>query len=166
MKKSTLFVVFVLAAFMHCLLPHVVAPASLAQTPPQTSNLEERIARIEHGLLPPVLVKGEPRPGMNLVDRMNFYKVPGVSIAVIDQGRIAWSRGYGFADTAAKRPVTPETRFQAASISKSVAATAALHFVEEGKFDLDRNVNDYLKSWKVPENEFTRASRRLPCDAF
>lgn len=96
---------------------------------------------------------------MNLVDRMSFYNVPGVSIAVIDQGRIAWARGYGFADKAAKRPVTPETRFQAASISKSVAAAAALHFVEESRIDLDRNVNDYLKSWKVPDNDFTREQK-------
>ena len=163
MKKTTLLVVFVLVASMHGLFPResVTASAPVAQTPVRASapNVEERIARIEHGLFPPVLVKGEPPPSMNLVDRMSFYKVPGVSIAVIDQGRIAWARGYGFADTAAKRPVTPETRFQAASISKPVAAAAALHFVEEGKLELDRNVNDYLNSWKVPENEFTREQK-------
>ena len=135
--------------------------APVEQTPVQSSasNVEERIARIEHGLLPPVLVKGEPPPGMSLVDRMSFYKVAGVSIAVIDQGRIAWARGYGFADIAAKRPVTAETRFQAASISKPVAAAAALHFVEERRIDLDRNVNDDLKSWKVPENDLTREQK-------
>ena len=159
MKKTTLLVVFVLVASMHWLLPRgsVAVSALVAQTPVQASapNDEERIARIEHGLLPAVLVKGEPPPSMNLVDRMSFYKVPGVSIAVIDQGRMAWARGYGFADTASKRPVTPETRFQAASISKSVTAAAALHFVEERRIDLDRNVNECLKSWKVPENDFT-----------
>ena len=163
MKRTTLFVLFVLVASMHWLLPResVTASAPVAQTPVQASapNVGERIARIEHGLLPPVLVKGEPPPSMNLVDRMSFYKVPGVSIAVIDQGRIAWARGYGFADIASKRPVTPETRFQAASISKPVAAAAALHFVEEGKLELDRNVNDYLKSWKVPESDFTHEQK-------
>jgi len=163
MKKPTLLLVFVLGASMHWLLPggSVGVSAPVAQTLVQSSasNVEERIARIEHGLLPPVLVKGEPPPGMSLVDRMSFYKVPGVSIAVIDQGRIAWARGYGFADIAAKRPVTAETRFQAASISKPVAAAAALHFVEERRIDLDRNVNDYLKSWKVPENDLTRAQK-------
>jgi CubicO group peptidase (beta-lactamase class C family) len=70
---------------------------------------------------------------MKLVDRMTFYKVPGVGIAVIEQGRIDWVRGYGFADIAAIRPVTPDTRFQAASISKPVAAAAALDFMEKGK---------------------------------
>jgi CubicO group peptidase (beta-lactamase class C family) len=163
MKRPTLLVVFVLAVSMHWLLPRgsVAVSAPVAQAPVQSSasNVEERIARIEHGLLPSVLVKGEPLPNMNLVDRMSFYKVPGVSIAVIDQGRIAWARGYGFADTAAKRPVTPETRFQAASISKPVTAAAALHFVEERRIDLDRDVNDYLKSWKVPENDLTREQK-------
>jgi len=163
MKKTTLLVVFMLVASMHWLFPRetVAVSAPVAQTPVQASapNVEERIARIEHGLLPPVLVKGEPPPSMNLVDRMSFYKVPGVSIAVIDQGRIAWARGYGFSDIASKRPVAPDTRFQAASISKPVTAAAALHFVEEGKLELDRNVNDYLKSWKVPENDFTREQK-------
>ncbi|HEV2423411.1 MAG TPA: serine hydrolase [Terriglobia bacterium] len=122
-------------------------------------RVQDRIERVEHGLLPPVVVRGEPTPGMNIADRMAFYKVPGVSIAVIDHGRIDWTAGLGFADVASKRRVTPSTRFQAASISKSVTATAALHFVEEGKIDLDRNVNDYLKSWKVPDNEFTREQK-------
>ncbi len=120
------------------------------------SRVEDRIARIEHGLLPPVVTKGKSTPGMDIHDRMAFYKVPGVSIAVIDHGRVDWTAALGFADVAAQRRVTPSTRFQAASISKSVAATAALHYVEQGRIDLDRNVNDYLKSWKVPDNDFTR----------
>jgi CubicO group peptidase (beta-lactamase class C family) len=135
------------------------APLAQANVQRSTASVEERIARVEGGLLPPVLVKGEPLPGMKLADRMTFYKVPGASIAVIDQGRVAWMRGYGFADVAAQRPVTPETRFQAASISKPVAATAVLHIVEKGKIDLDRNVNHYLKTWKVPDNEFTREQK-------
>jgi len=163
MKKTLLFVLLVLAAaIVWTPLDRSnarSAPVAQATAPVSTSGVEDRIARVEHGLLPPVVVKGGPSPGMKLVDRMTFYKVPGVSVAVIDQGRIDWVRGYGFADVAAQRPVTPTTRFQAASISKSVAAAAALHFVEEGKIDLDRNVNDYLKSWKVPENDFTREQK-------
>lgn len=135
----------------------LVAPGANLQG--HTQRLQDRIDRVEHGLLPPVVIKGEPSPGMNIADRMAFYKVPGVSIAVIDHGRVDWTAGLGLADVAAQRRVTPSTRFQAASISKSVAATAALHFVEEGKIDLDRNVNGYLKSWKVPDNEFTREQK-------
>ena len=163
MGKTLLLVALVLATAMVWGPLHRGNPASSpvvqATVPGSASSVEDRIAQVENGLLPQVLVKGEPLPGMKLVDRMTFYKVPGVSIAVIDQGRIDWVRGYGFADIAAKWPVTPDTRFQAASIGKSVAAAAALHFVEEGKIDLDRNVNDYLKSWKVPDNDFTREQK-------
>ena len=163
MRKTFLLVAFALVAVVVWVPRHgsnaASAPVAQATVPGNAPSVEARIARIENGLLPQVLVKGEPLPGMKLVDRMAFYKVPGVSIAVIDQGHIDWVRGYGFADVAAQRPVTPDTRFQAASISKSVAATAALHSVEEGKIDLDRNVNDYLKSWKVPDNDFTHEQK-------
>ena len=93
---------------------------------------------------------------MNLVERMEHYKVPGVSIAFFERGKVTWTRVYGYADAEAKRVVTPETLFQAASISKTAAATAALRLVEEGKLSLDDNVNAKLLSWKIPENDFTR----------
>lgn len=163
MKGRILLVAFALAAAVFGLiLRHDsafpgVTPGLIPQS--RRQQVKDRIDRIEHGLLPPVVVKGEPTPGMNIVDRMAFYKVPGVSIAVIDHGRIDWTAGLGFADVASQRRVTSSTRFQAASISKSVAATAALHFVEAGKIDLDRNVNDYLKSWKIPDNQFTREQK-------
>ena len=63
---------------------------------------------------------------------MQNLLVPGVSIAFIDGGRIAWTRTYGLADPATGRPVSTDTLFQAASISKPVAAMAALYMVEEG----------------------------------
>jgi len=52
-------------------------------------------------------------------------------------------------------PVTPETLFQAASISKSLTATAALHLVEAGKLSLDAPIQTELKSWTLPQNSFT-----------
>jgi CubicO group peptidase (beta-lactamase class C family) len=91
---------------------------------------------------------------MKLADRMQYYHVPGVSIAFFDHGRIAWTRTYGVADSQNGRPVTPETLFQAGSISKPIAALGALALVENGKLKLDQNVNDELTSWQVPENEF------------
>src|SRR5262245_63960285 len=57
----------------------------------QESNLAARIERVEHGLLPPAVVKGETPGRMTLADRMKFYKTPGVSIAVINDGRIEWA---------------------------------------------------------------------------
>ncbi|HZN12164.1 MAG TPA: serine hydrolase domain-containing protein, partial [Blastocatellia bacterium] len=117
-----------------------------------------RASRVENGLLPAVLIKG--RPGeMKLADRMRHYKVPGVSVAVIDGGRVEWARGYGLLEAGGAAPVTPETRFQAASISKPVAAMGALALVEQGKLDLDEDVNRKLVSWKVPENELTKEKK-------
>ena len=118
-----------------------------------------RIARIENGLLPAVVIKGQAVRAMKISERMQFYKVPGVSVVFFDHGRIIWTRPYGLADMATKKPVTSETLFQAASISKPVSALAALHLVQAGKLSLDENVNDKLRTWKVPDNQFTAQQR-------
>jgi CubicO group peptidase (beta-lactamase class C family) len=122
----------------------------------QNSDLDERIRRVENGLLPPILIKGEPVAAIELARRMQFFKTPGVSIAVINNGRIEWARGYGFLEAGGNSPVTPETLFQAASISKPVAAMAVLRLVQENRLNLEEDVNKKLVSWKVPENEFTK----------
>lgn len=121
----------------------------------QTDRINERIASVESGLLPAVITNKDTFTGLNIYDRMKYYRVPGASIAVINQGEVEWAKGYGFFSNDSLKQIDPFTRFQAASISKPVAALAALTFVEEGLLDLDRDVNHYLKSWKVPENEFT-----------
>ena len=72
---------------------------------------------------------------------------------------IEWAKGYGFADVATNRPVTAETLFQAGSVSKPVAAAGAMSLVEQGELKLDDDVNSYLKSWKGPENEFTKEQK-------
>jgi len=118
------------------------------------SDIEKRIQRIENGLLPPVLVRSEPVPSSKLADRMQALHVPGVSIAVIHGGRIEWARGFGVTKIGGP-PVTSDTLFQAASISKPVSALAVLHLVQAGKLDLDGDVTTYLRSWKLPANEFT-----------
>jgi len=113
------------------------------------------ISRVENGLLPAVIIKGQPPKPMTINERMAHYKVPGVSVAFFDHGQIIWTKTYGFADVASKKPVTADTLFQAASISKPVAALAALRLVQEGKLSLDEDVNVKLRTWKVPENAFT-----------
>ena len=114
-----------------------------------------RIQNVENGLLPAVVIKGKKNE-MTIAERMQFYKTPGVSIAVINNGIIEWARGYGTFEAGSKRNVTPETLFQAGSISKPVASVAALQLVEKNKLSLDEDVNLKLKSWKIPENEFTK----------
>lgn len=124
-----------------------------------TADLTQRIERVENGLLPPAVLKGELPVRMRLADRMQFYKTPAVSIAVIDNGRIEWARGYGVLEAGGKEPVTSTTLFQAASISKSLTAVLALRLVEQGKLDLDSDVNQRLVSWKIPENDFTKEQK-------
>jgi CubicO group peptidase (beta-lactamase class C family) len=115
---------------------------------------DPRIAAVENGLSTYLPVAGVP--GQNLLDRMRVYGVPGLSIAVIHEGKLAWAKGYGWADTLRKVPVTTETLFSAGSVSKPVAALGALRLVESGKLGLDAPIDEYLKSWKTPQNEFTR----------
>ncbi|MGB7759893.1 MAG: serine hydrolase [Bryobacteraceae bacterium] len=120
---------------------------------------EERIARVENGLQKPNRLKGGPAEPMKLAERMEHYKVPGVSVAAIHAGRVEWARGYGQRDLESGTPVTAETLFQAASLSKGVAATVAMRLVEQGKLSLDEDVNAKLRSWKVPDNEFAQTEK-------
>jgi CubicO group peptidase (beta-lactamase class C family) len=96
-----------------------------------------------------------------MAQMMKWFHVPGMSIAVVRDFQVQWTKSYGVADMVTNAPVTSETRFQAASISKPVTAFAVLRAVDAGKLSLDENVNKYLKSWKVPENEYTRGSVTL-----
>ena len=125
----------------------------------QPHPVGQRIGRIEKGLVPPIVVSGRPVPLSALDDRMRDLKVPGVSVAVFHDGHIEWTRGWGFADVEARRKVDGETLFQAASISKSVAAVAALALVSRGRITLDDDVNKFLKSWKVPDSQYTATEK-------
>lgn len=120
-------------------------------------NTAARVGRVENGLGPLVRVKGET--GWNILERMRFHKVPGVSVAVIEDFKIAWTKGYGVADLETKAPVTEKTLFQAASISKTLNATAVMRKVQEGKLSLDEDVNAYLRASKLPDSEFTAAKK-------
>ena len=87
--------------------------------------------------------------------QMQKRRIPGLSLTIIQDGKILKSQAYGFIDKNGKVPVTTNTLFQAGSVSKSVAAMGALYLVEHNKLSLDENVNIKLKSWQVPDNEFT-----------
>jgi CubicO group peptidase (beta-lactamase class C family) len=141
----------------------IFSPIVLAQkqifASTESARLDERIQRVENGLLLPFIVKGEPNMATKLADRMQFYKVPGVSVAVINNGKIEWAKSYGVQEIGGHKSVTPETLFQAASISKPIAAMAMLRLVQENKLNLDENVNAKLISWKVPENDFTKEQK-------
>lgn len=111
-------------------------------------EIQDRIERVCACLTTPVVEKDDPHACQTLQDGMAAFGVPGISIAVIHHGRIEWARGFGVAHLAGA-PVTAETLFQAGSISKPVAAMAALRLVQEGKLSLDTDVNRALTSWKI-----------------
>ena len=133
------------------------AKASTGSTSPQASQ-DERIQKIEATVIDVPTGNKEPLR-MSLAQLMDLYKVPALSIAVIEDYKIAWAKGYGTIGAGSSAPVTTETLFQAGSISKPVAATGALYLVEHGKLSLDEDVNVKLKMWKVPENEFTKEQK-------
>jgi CubicO group peptidase (beta-lactamase class C family) len=92
------------------------------------------------------------------------YGVPGVSIAVIDQGQMVWAAGYGWADAKNARPVTPETVFSVNSVSKSATAWGIMSLVEDGRLDLDAPIETYIGHWPLPSSAHDRrgvTARRL-----
>lgn len=127
--------------------------ATLLLAGPLAAQTPRSIEAVEAGLRGPVLVAGETPMLMTLRDRMAFYNVRGVSIAVIENGGIAWARGYGSARQG--QPVTPETRFSTGSISKPVTAVAAMRRVEAGALALDADINGLLQEWRVPPSPLT-----------
>jgi CubicO group peptidase (beta-lactamase class C family) len=99
---------------------------------------------------------------LTLQQVMERFHVPGVSVAVIKDFDIHWAAGYGVADVESGSRVDTDTIFQAASISKPVAAMAAVRAAQDGRFSLDADINTILKSWKLPESEFTRGHPVTP----
>lgn len=119
----------------------------------------QNIQAVEGNLLTAVSIHGSPKKSYNLMDRMKYFHVPGVSIAVINDGNLEWARGYGVLETNGNKQVSPDTLFQAASISKPVSAMLGLRLAEQGKLDLDIDVNKYLSTWQLPENEHTAKNK-------
>jgi len=115
--------------------PAAAAPAS------DGSAVSARIAAVESGL--------------DIAGLMRAHDIPGLSVAVIENYKVAWAKGYGVTAKGATRPVTDRTLFLAGSISKPVTAVGALALVEQGKLSLHEDVDQELRSWKVPPNPYT-----------
>ncbi|MGB8194841.1 MAG: serine hydrolase domain-containing protein, partial [Chitinophagaceae bacterium] len=123
-------------------------------SPRYANDVEQTIKKVEKSLAGWVQMKDTSL--WNLQERMDYYRIPGLSIAVIKDYKVEWVRGYGWADTAERRKVTTATRFQAASISKSLNALGVLRLVDQKKLDLHKDINDYLRTWKLPSDSFTQ----------
>ncbi len=133
--------------------------ASESKAANQSADPAERARRWEANAASIALNEKDAPLRLSLAQVMEAYKIPGLSIAVIDNFQVVFAKGYGVISTGSASAVTSKTLFQAGSISKPVAAAAALSLVQQGKLALDENVNEKLKSWKVPDNEFTKTEK-------
>jgi CubicO group peptidase (beta-lactamase class C family) len=130
------------------LLGHVVGAATLLST------LAPLPVRAQQTADPPA----DPRRAevtAALTAAMRAHQVPGASIALIEDYRIAWAEGFGVVAAGRDQPITPTTLFQAASISKPVAAIGVLRLVELGRLQLDEDVNPRLTTWHIPASPLT-----------
>jgi CubicO group peptidase (beta-lactamase class C family) len=136
----------------------LLASCAVAPTAGDDGSAAAMMARIEGAQTP-------NRQGLDpftLQQLMERFHVPGVGVAVIKDFEIHWTKGYGIADVESGARVDADSLFQAASISKPVAAMAALRAVQDGRFSLDDDINTMLKSWKVTASEFTRRQPVTP----
>jgi CubicO group peptidase (beta-lactamase class C family) len=117
----------------------------------------EKIKQVENNLVETIQIAGEAPK--SITERMAHYKVHGMSVAVIQNHHIVWAKGYGWADDSLKIPVTTQTLFQAASISKSLNAVGVLKLVQDKKLDLYADINTYLTSWKFPYDSLAKGKK-------
>lgn len=147
-----------------CLNLAVLCSFSLALTcsAQQPKNGSADIRRIENGVIP---IDGSGKDSgstRSILSRMHEFKIPGLSIAVFDQGRIIWTRCYGYRNLASKQKVDASTVFQAASLSKPLTSVAMFKLVERQMIQPDQDINEQLHSWKVPDNAFTKEHKATP----
>lgn len=153
-SRSTTFR-FALFLLLTCLL--FICGAS--KSPTNAANSSARLQRVEETAFELSEKAGEPPIRLSLAELMKTFNVPGLSVAVIENYKIADVKAYGVIEPGSSTPVTAKTLFQAGSISKPVAATGAMYLVQQGKLSLDEDVNQKLKTWKVSENEFTKTEK-------
>ena len=123
-----------------------------ADNPGYPPAVEKRIERIINNLQAQTALQGV-NESKSLTEQMEHYHTPGISIAVINEGKIEWARGFGKADLSNGALVDVHTLFEAGSVSKPIFALTVMKLKEKGMLDLDTDVNEYLKSWKVPKNQ-------------
>ena len=124
------------------------ATACPAPDPSAGGPSNARTRHVETMMLPPVV--DESTKARTLAERMAAWQVPGVTVAVIKGGQLDWARGWGVRDLDSCEPVTPDTAFQAASISKPVFAALVMELAEAGRLDIDADIAKSLTSWKLP----------------
>ncbi|MFY0566973.1 serine hydrolase domain-containing protein [Archangium lansingense] len=100
-----------------------------------------------------------PPPFAHVIERevpaiMKEAKIQGAAVGLIVDGKLVYAQGFGHADHAGKVPVTPDTVFVAASLSKPIASWVTMRLAEQGRLQLDRPVADMLSPWPLAQNQF------------
>jgi CubicO group peptidase (beta-lactamase class C family) len=150
-KLSTAYIILIIAPlFFGCSGP-------VTEEKKYSPETELKIKEVENNLILSVRIEGEPN--QTLKERMNYYHVKGVSIAVIKDYKMEWARGYGWADSAEQRRVTAGTLFQAGSISKSLNGVGVLKMVQDKRLNLYADVNDYLIKWKFLYDSLSKSKK-------
>jgi CubicO group peptidase (beta-lactamase class C family) len=137
-------------SFASALLATCLFAAGAARAQDSDRGNPTPLSALQHGLRPTVLKAGEPLPAWSLPERMAHHHVPGVAIAVLRGGEVVDAVGFGVREAGTHDAVDADTLFSVGSISKVITAAAALRLVDQGRIDLDRDVNAYLKSWQLP----------------
>ena len=103
-----------------CTLSVLIGLSCAAPAPgPEAESTADWASRIENVLVRSVLLAGDAPPEWTLAERMEHYNVPGVSVAIIEDGAVVWSHAWGTADTETGAPVTTEARVKKARIMGS-----------------------------------------------
>ena len=123
---------------------------------PISSSSNTNIQTFEHGLIDYMKRGQTDNQPLSINQRMAAYQVPGASVAIVENGEVIWSTGYGTRLNGKAMPVDANTVFSVGSVSKVINAALILRLVAAGKLDLDKNINDYLTSWRVPEGSLNR----------
>lgn len=124
-----------------------------------SEEVETKIKQVESNLTGSIQIENIAPVKWTLAERMKFYHANGISITVIKDYKIEWTKSYGWADSLEQRPVTPITRFQAGSNSKSLNAIGVLKLVQDGKINLTEDINNYLKTWKFPYDTLSKGKK-------
>lgn len=135
----------ILAGILSLFLGRGAAGQPIPEHDAQLPGPDELAAR----LVPPNVIGALEDNYLNIEAQMRAHNVPGISVAVIEDGHIIWTATWGTGGPDMDMPLTTGARFQAASISKPVTAAAFLSLAEDGIVSLDADINDYLEGWSI-----------------
>ena len=121
-----------------------------------SQTLDQRVMKFEKGLRPALYLQGTTPPRWTIEERMAHYKIPGMSLAIIENGAVVFAKGYGTKAANEAALVDTKTVFNVASLSKVGTAATILSLVAKDTLTLNVPVNKYLKTWQIADTSYTK----------